>query len=426
MTRRRLFMDLRPLRESPDFRRLWAGSLLSALGGQMTGFAVVLQIYTLTHSAIAVGAVGLAMAIPALVFGLAGGSLIDAVDRRMLVLVTSGCLAVVSVLFAVQAYAGLTQVWPLYCLVAVQSLLGAVNGPARRTFLPRLLAPERVPAGAALNMFAFHISATAGPALAGVVAAAWGLKVCYLVDSIGFAAALYGIIRLPSMPPEGGGTRPGPRAVGEGLRFIVRERVIGGAFLADMNAMVLGMPFALFPVINAERFGGAAQTLGLLTSAVAVGGVAGTVLSGWVGRVSRQGRAMLVAGAVWGAGLTGFGLAHSLWAALVLLAVAGAADVLSVVFRTSIVQVSTPDRFRGRVAAAEYVVGVGCPHLGNFRAGAVGSLTSPTAAAIGGGLTTIAGTLLIALTTPALVRYRARPAPDLGPAAEQEPAEAPH
>jgi len=278
-------MDTRPLRESPAFRRVWTGLGLSAIGSQMTSFAVVLQVYTITHSSLAVGSVGLTMAVPAIAFGLVGGSLADALDRRKLALVTSSCLAGVSALFAVQAFAGLGQVWLLYCLVAVQGLLSAVDNPARRTFLPRLLPAERIPAGAALNMLTFHISVTAGPALAGVIAAAWGLKVCYLVDALSFAA--------------------------------------------------------------------------------------------------------------------------SLWLALVLLAVAGVADVLSVVFRTAVVQVATPDHLRGRVSAAEYVVGAGSPQLGNFRAGAIGSLTSPAISAVSGGLATIVGATVIGLSVPALSRYRA-------------------
>jgi MFS family permease len=410
-------MDIRPLQESPAFRRLWAGSGLSAIGSQMTTFAVALQVYTLTRSSLAVGAVGLAMAVPALGFGLVGGSVVDAVDRRRLVLVTSGCLAGVSAAFAAQAFAGLGQVWPLYCLVAIQSLLSSVNVPARRTFLARLLPAQRVPAGAALTMLTMHGSVIAGPALAGVVAAAWGLKMCYLIDALSFSAALYGVARLPAMAPEGGPARPGLRSVAEGLRFIRGSRVVTGAFLADMSATILGMPFALFPAINAEHFGGAAQTLGLLTAAPAVGGVIGSALSGPIGQVSRQGRAMLIAGAVWGAGLVGFGLARGLWLALALLTAAGAADVISVVLRTTMVQVATPDRYRGRVSAAEYVVGVGCPQLGNFRAGAVGSLSSPTIAAVSGGIATIVGAALIGLTVPAFVRYRARssPAGEAGP-----------
>ena len=417
-------MDVRPLRESPAFRRLWLGSGLSIIGTVMTSFAVALQVYTQTHSSAAVGGVGLAAAAPAVVVGLFSGSLIDAVDRRRLVLGTSGCLAATSAVLAAQAYAGLARVWLLYLLVAVQSLLGSVNGPARRTFLPRLLPAERVPAGAALNMLAMHLGITTGPALAGVLTAAGGLKVCYLIDVLSFGAALYGVARLPAMPPEGGGSRAGVRAVGEGLRFIRGNRVLAGALLADMSATILGMPFALFPAINAERFGGAPQTLGLLTAAPAVGGIIGSALSGPVGRVSRQARAMLVAGAVWGAGLAGFGLAGSLWLALLLLVVAGVGDVTSVVLRTTMIQLATPDRLRGRVTAAEYIVGAGCPQLGNFRAGVVGSLTTPGISAVSGGVATIVGAALIGLTMPTFARYRAAPATPPPAARDPQPADA--
>lgn len=301
-------MDSRPLRESPAIRRLWAGSCPSSIGEQMTTFAVTLQVFTLTHhSAAAVGAVGLTAAVPALLFGLFGGALTDTADRRTLVLACSSALAVVSALLAVQAFAGSTRVWPLYALVAAQSLLNTVNIPARRTFMPRLLPADRVPAGAALNLFSGHLSVTLGPALAGVVTAAWGLRTCYLLDVASFAAALYGAGRLPPMPPERGDARPGVRSVVEGMRFLRGERVLAGALLADMSATVLGMPFGILPSINAERFGNSPHTLGLLMAAPAVGGIVGSALSGPAGRVSRHGRAMLVASAVWGAGIAGLG-----------------------------------------------------------------------------------------------------------------------
>jgi MFS family permease len=401
-------MDIRPLGESAAYRRLWIGTGLSSIGNQMTFFAVTLQVYTLTHSAVAVGAVGLATGIPAVTLGLLGGTLIDAVDRRKLVLWTSSLLALVSVAFAAQAFARLDQLWLLYLLVAVESTISTVNGPARRTFLPRLLPADRIPAAAALMMFSMHSSLIAGPALAGVVTAAWGLQICYCVDAVSFAAALYGIARLPAMKPEGTPARPGLKAVRDALRFIRGNRVITGAFLSDMNATVLGMPFALFPAINDARFGGSPQTLGLLTTAVAVGGVLGSGLSGPVGHISRQGRAMLIGGAVWGAALAGFGVASAFWLALVMLVLAGAADVISVVLRTTMVQVATPDQFRGRVSAAESVVGAGFPQLGNFRAGAVGSLTSPAISVVAGGLATIAGSALIGVLVPAFARYRAK------------------
>jgi MFS family permease len=399
-------MDIGPLKESPAFRRFFIGSSLSSVGSQMTNFAVPLQVFTITHSSAAVGAVGLAIAVPSVTLGMVGGTVVDAVDRRKLVIGLTSGAAGVSGLLAAQAFAGLNQLWPLYLLVAVQALLSTMNAPARRTFLPRLLSVQRVPAGAALTMFVMHASLIGGPALAGVITAAWGLKVCYLIDAVSFAAALYGVGQLPPMPPQGDSvSRPGLRAVAESLRFIRNRPVLSGALLADMSATVLGMPFAVFPAINADHFGGAAQTLGLLMAAPSVGGVIGMVLSGPVGHVSRPGRAMLVCGAVWGAGIAGFGLAGHLWLAMLLLAVAGAGDATSVVFRTTMIQTATPDQQRGRVSAAEYVVGAGCPQLGNFRAGTIASLTTPAFSAFAGGIATVVGAAVIGLALPGFRRY---------------------
>jgi len=215
------------------------------------------------------------------------------------------------------------------------------------------------------------------------------------------------VARLPAMPPEGGGSRFGFAAVLDGVRFLRRSTVLTGALIADLNATVLAMPVALFPAINAERFGGSPRTLGLFSAALAVGGIFGSGLSGPVGRIRRQGRGMLVAGAVWGAALAGFGLVHGLAATLSLLVLAGVADVTSVVLRTTIIQLATPDAYRGRTSAAEYVVGAACPQLGNFRAGVVGTLTTPGFSATIGGLAAVAGTAVIAVAVPALTRYRA-------------------
>ncbi len=420
LPRRSLLADLRPLRESPPFRRLWIGTSVSSLGGAMTGFAVILQTYDLTHSSVAVGAIGLVQAIPALVIGLFGGSFADAADRRRLVLATSGGLSAVSAVFAVQAFLGLRQLWLLYALAAVQAGLQSVDGPARRTFLPRLLPAGRVAAGVALSQLAFYISFLAGPVLAGVVTAVAGLRVCYLIDALSFGAALYGVARLPPMRPEGGQARPGFRAAAEGLRYIWRHPVLTAVFLADLDATVLGMPVALFPALNAERFGGSPQTLGLLNAALAAGGLLGSALSGPAGRVSGKARVMLVTVAIWGAAITGFGFARILWLALLLLALAGAADTTTVIFRGSIVQAMTPDRLRGRITAVDYVVGAGVPSLGNFEAGAVASLTSPAISAVSGGVATVIGALLIRLAFPAVARHHvpAEPAAVRSPAAE--------
>jgi len=414
-----LLVDFGPVRRSPEFRRLWLGTGLSAIGSQMTVFAVVLQVYLITGDSLAVGAVGLCVAVPSLLFGLLGGTIADAFDRRALVLATTGLLAVVSIGFAIQAFAGLDRPWLLYVLVALQSLLGAVGVPARRTLLPRLLPRDQVAAGVSLTLFSMHVSQVAGPALAGAVATAWGVKACYAIDAVSFAAALYGVARLPPVPPEGSLPQPGLRAIGEALRFIRRQRILTAAFLTDLSITVLGVPTALFPAINAAYFGGDARTLGLLTSATAVGGLVGTAFSGPVARLANQGRATVVAAAGWGIAVACFGLARHLWLALPLLVLAGACDVTSVTLCQTIVQTVTPDHLRGRVIAAEHVVSMGGPQLGNFRAGAISALTSPAVAAVAGGLASIAGAVLVALAVPAFARYGPRGDPDdaLGPAA---------
>ena len=420
--RMRLLADLSPLRESPAFRRLWAGSTLSSVGGALTTFAVPLQVYDITRSPLAVGALGIATAVPILVIGLLGGSLADAFDRRTIVLIASAGMALVSAGLAVQALAGLRQVWLLYALTAVDASLGAINAPARQTFVPSLLPASQLAAGLALNRLTFQIMLSAGPALAGVITAAphLGFPACYLIDAVTFGASMYGVARLPALPPRAGAPRPSPRALADGVRFVRRSPLLAGAFLADLNATVFGLPVALFPAINAERFHGDPRTLGLFMTAIGVGGLASAALSGPVGHISRQGRAMLAAVMVWGAAFAGFAVVPGLWLTLGLLAVAGAADTFTVIFRGTIVQASTPDELRGRVMAADYVVGAGGGQLGNLEAGALGSLTTPVISAVAGGLATVAGAVIIGLALPAFTRYRSQPRDDPG----QDPPEA--
>ncbi|HEY6312083.1 MAG TPA: MFS transporter [Streptosporangiaceae bacterium] len=407
----RLLADVRPLRESPAFRRLWAGSMLSSVGGALTMFAVPLQVYDITRSPFAVGGIGVAQMIPTVTIGLLGGAIADAVDRRRLVLVTSGGNAAVSAGLAAQAFAGLRSVWLLYALVAVSSSLSAISAPVRRTFIRSLLPADQLTAGLALNRLSFQITLTTGPALAGLITAApgLGLRACYLIDAASFACSLYGVARLPALPRSAAATRPGPSAVAAGVRYIGRTHVLAGAFLADLAATVFGLPIALFPAINAERFGGDPRTLGLFTAAIGVGGLVSAALSGPVGHIARQGRAMLWAVAVWGAAFAAFAIATTLWLTLLMLAIAGAADTFTVVFRGTIVQQTTPDEFRGRVTAADYVVAVSGGQLGNLESGALGSLTSPTVSALSGGLITVASAVVIGLVMPAFTRYKRQP-----------------
>lgn len=403
-----LLIDVKPLREQPAFGRLWAGTGLSSIGGTMTSFAMILQIFDATHSSAWVGALGLVKAVPVFALGVIGGTYADSVDRRKFVLCTSSVLTLVSVLLAVQAYAAPGQAWPVLVLAAVQSLVLALDGPARRTFMPRLLPAESMAAGAALNQISMQVTRLAGPVLAGLVTAAAGVRMCYVVDAVSFLGAFYGLFGLPAMPPLDTLKRPVLSGTAAGIRYIVGNRVLAGAFLADVSAMVLGMPIALLPAINADRFGGSARTLGLLTAGLAIGGLLASGLSGPVSRVQRHGRAMLIAVVVWGAAAVGLGLSRELWLALACLVIAGAADTISVVFRSTVVQLSTAEEFRGRVTSVDYVVGLGAPNLGNFEAGLVASFTSPTVSAVSGGLGAVIGAGLIALAFPAFVSYRNR------------------
>lgn len=403
----RVLADIEPLRRSAAYRRLWAGTTVSSIGGSLTSFAVILQVYRLTHSSFAVGALGLAQVVPLLAVGLLAGSLTDAVDRRRLTLVTGGLLSLVSVALAAQAFAGLRVVGLLYALVAVQSAVAAIDWPARAALVPSLLPEGQRTAGLALTRFSFQLTLVVGPALAGVITATaqLGLRACYLADAVSFLAALYGISRLPALPPQRA-ARPGLRAAAEGAGFIRRSQPLAGAFIADLNATVFGLPIALFPAINAERFGGSPRTLGLFTAAIGAGGLASAALSGPLRHLARPGRAMLITVAVWGAAFAGFAVASALWLTLALLAVAGAADMFTVVFRGAILQEVTPEPLRGRVMAADYVVGAGGSHLGNLEAGTLGSLTTPATSALAGGLATVAGALVIGVLLPGFRRYR--------------------
>jgi predicted MFS family arabinose efflux permease len=397
-------IDTRPLRSSAPFRRVWACGVLSTVGGQLAVVAVLQQTWELTASPVAVGAIGLAQAVPMIVFGMVGGALADAIDRRRLVLVTTLGQMVVAGALAVQAFAGLGSLSVLLALVALQSAAGALGAPARRTFAARLLPADQVGGGLALINLGFQVSMLVGPAIAGVVAAGWGVGACYAVDTLTFLAALYGLVRLPALPPDGGVARPDLSAVVAGWRFIAGRPVLAGAFLTDLIATVLAMPIALFPVVNAERFDGDPQTLGLFLSAIAVGGVVAGLASGSVTRASRPGLVMLAAAGVWGVALAAFGMAPSVWSALACLAVAGAADTISVISRGALVQLATPDAYRGRVSAVEDIVGMAGPYLGNFRAGLVAGATTVGFAAISGGLLCVLGIAAVALATPALRR----------------------
>ena len=396
-----------PLRESVAFRWLWAGQSLSSIGSTMTMVAVAIQAYDLTGSSVAVGAISLASLVPTLALGLFGGSIADAVDRRRLVLLTGSGLMVVSLVFALQALLDWRQVWLLYLLTATAAALAAVDTPARRTFIPRVLPLERLPAAAALSQLSFQVSIIAAPVLAGVLIASVGLEAAYGLDALTFLAVLVSVRRLPPMPPEGGGSGIGLRSVVEGLKYAANHKLIGMIFLIDLNATVLAMPTALFPALADTHFGGGPRTVGYLFAAIGVGGLIAAILSGPLARLRHQGRAMLISVAIWGAGIGSVGLTHSVWLAVVFLAVAGAADIVTTVFRATILQTKTPDHLRGRLNSLDFIIGLGGPNLGNARAGVIAGLFGPVAGIVSGGATCVLGILLLATNRP-FRRYDAK------------------
>ncbi|MFE5026038.1 MFS transporter [Streptomyces sp. NPDC056656] len=407
------FLDTRPLRRSRPFRDLWIGTSASQLGGRITTVAVLAQVWDLTGSTVGTGAIGLATGLPMVLFGLIGGTLADSVDRRALVRATTAGQLLVAAGLSTQALAGNRNVFLLLALVAAGTACGALGAPARRTFPVRLLPADQVAAGLALTNISFQVAMLAGPALAGLIIARWDLPAAYAAQAVATVVSMLAVIRLPAMRPEGadaGVAKRRPRR--GGWRIVLRRPTLWGSMVTDLSATLLAMPIALFPLVNEIRFGGNPQTLGLFLSAIAVGGITAGLLSGTVTRWRRGGLVQLGAAAVWGLALAGFGLSGPLWPALGCLAVAGAADTVSVVTRSALVQLETPDAYRGRASSVEHVIGVAGPELGNFRGGLMASATSAPFALVAGGLSATLAVATVAATNASLRAYRTPRTPD--------------
>ena len=410
----RFFTDIRPLRESKDFRRLWFGQSISQLGQQMTAVTVAYQVYILTHSSFAVGLVGLYALVPLIAGGLYGGALVDAFDRRKVALVTAFGLWTCSGILVLQAALKLESVALLYVVVAAQSALFAINNPARQAILPRLLSPAFLPAANALTMASFNLGFSIGPLLGGLIIGWHGVVSAYVFDAVTFTAAIYALLRLPSIPPVGGPQRtPGLKSVAEGLRFLARAPNLRMTFIVDLCAMVLAQPRALFPALALTVYAGNASTLGLLQAAPAIGSLLAFLVSGWIGRVHRHGIAIAVAvivygGSVAGAGFSAMGLPGMLWLGVVFLALSGSADMVSAAYRSTMLQSAAPDQLRGRLQGVFTVVVAGGPRLGDFLAGTIASLTDEETAMVIGGFACILGVILAVARQRGFAAYDAR------------------
>ena len=403
----RLAVDVTPLRQSRPFRFLWLGQVVSLLGSQIAGVAVPFQMYELTGSTLAVGLVSFVELVPLLTLTLIGGAIADAVDRRRLLLLTESALALTGIGFVVNASLDEPKVWALYVLGFLAASCFCLGVGAMRSLTPHLVPPEQLPAAVALNGIYSNFGAVAGPALGGILIAAVGLPWTYGLDVLSFGASLLSLLALPSIPASPDADRPGLRSVAHGFRYLGRHKVVLGTFLVDSNAMVFGMPSALFPALAEEHFGGGAATVGYLYAAPYAGALVCSLLSGWTGHVRRQGFAVLIAAGIWGAAIAAFGFAESLPLALLLLAVAGGADLISAVFRSAILLSATTESMRGRLAGIEFAQVASAPTLGNVEAGLVASLTSVRFSVVSGGLVCVAGTVVIGLALPVLARYDA-------------------
>lgn len=417
-----MLIDLTPLRISRAYRFLWLGAIQSGISTHLTTVVVGLHVYDLTGSTFRVGLVGLFAVVPLVTLGLYGGSIVDAHDRRTVVLLTAGGLLLVAIGFAGQAWLAIGNVWLLYGLVAVQNGLFAVNGPARTAIIPRLLPAHLLPAANAMNGITMGTAVTIGPLLAGPLVSSAGYGAAYSAQVALLVGSLLTLLALPSLPPQGEVRRAGVGAVLEGLRYLRTRPNLRMTFFVDLAAMILAMPRVLFPALGAAVIGGGATTVGILVAAIAVGALLAGVLSGPLGQIRRQGLAVQVAVVTWGLAIAAFGVvvtlspgpapggdAHPiLWLAVGCLVMAGAADAVSSVFRHTILQAATPDHLRGRLQGVFIVVVAGGPHLGDLVLGTVAQATAEALAATMGGLTCVVAVVVLGLWQPRFARYDAR------------------
>jgi MFS family permease len=412
-------VDLRPLGTAP-YRRLLIGQGTSFIGSMLTQVAVPVQVYALTRSSLYVGFVGLAGLLPIVVFGLYGGAIADVVDRRRLYLWSSLGGWLVTVALLAQTLLDVRNVGLILGLVVIQSGMFAVASSARGAIIPRIVPLELVPAANTLNFTVSNVGQVVGPLIAGVlVGLNRGFAYAYGIDAVLFTAALYSAFRLPDVPPLGGGPacegvaggggtvqRPNLRVIADGLRFIASRPVLVMSFLVDIAAMVLAMPRSLFPAIADTRFHG---NVGPLYAAIAIGAVIAGLSSGWIGRVRRQGRMLVFAITGWGAAVALSGLAHQLWLVVALLALAGAADLVSAVYRQTILQTYAPDEMRGRMQGVFIAVVAGGPRLGDVRAGGTAAVSTPQFSWVAGGVACMVVVLIAGYFVRPFWRYDAPP-----------------
>ncbi|HEX8823419.1 MAG TPA: MFS transporter [Archangium sp.] len=407
-----MLIDLTPLRRYRDFRLLFLGQLVSFLGSMITYVAVPYQVYELTKSNLMVGLLGTVQLVPVLIFGLVGGSVADTMDRRKLLLVSEALLALGALGLALNAALPQPSLWFIFILAALMQTVNGFHRPAMDAMTQKLVRVEDLPSVAALGSLRYSVGAVAGPALGGLLIAVAGTKMAYVVDLVSFTVSLGALWMMERMPPPESSRESGLGLILEGLRYAMKRPELIGTYVVDIVAMTFAFPTALFPAM-AEQWGGAAVA-GALFSAMSVGSLVMTTFSGWTARVRRRGAAVVVAAALWGLAVLGFGFAPNLPLALFFLGLAGAADMVSGLFRGVIWNETIPNELRGRMAGIEMISYMTGPLIGNARAGWVATLTSTRMSVISGGVLCVVGVVLCGFLLPAFWRYAA-------PKAEQRP-----
>ncbi|MFE6284218.1 MFS transporter [Streptomyces sp. NPDC057877] len=403
---RALLPDLAPWRASPDFRRLWVSGLITNFGSFLTFVALPVQIKEETGSAAAVGAIGAVELVPLIVFGLYGGALADALDKRRLILWTEAGLGVCCAVLLGNALLPDPAIWPLYVVAAVSSALVSVQRPALDSLIPRIVRHEHLPAAASLNALRWQVGGIAGPALAGVVVAFAGLGWAYAVDLATFAVSVVLVLGLSRAPASHEAARPSLRAIAEGAAYAWRRKELLGTYTIDLAAMFLAMPLAVLPFLADEL--DAEWALGLMYAAIPAGALLVSLTSGWTSRVHRHGRMVVIAAALWGLSIAAAGTVHDIWLVLLFLTLAGCCDMVSGVFRSAMWNQTIPDELRGRLAGIEllsYSVG---PQLGQVRAGGMAAWAGVRTSVWSGGLLCAAAVGLLAFCLPKLMTYDAR------------------
>jgi predicted MFS family arabinose efflux permease len=401
----RILVDTTPLRESRDFRLLFTGQLISIIGTQLTVVAIPYQVYSMTHSSLQVGAISLAQLIPFLAGALSAGPIGDAVDKRPIMIWTAAAMILTSAAMAVNAAVAHPSLAVLYVVSSLAAGLMGFSNTARMASVPGMVERRHLAAAAAMMQIVFQLGVIVGPALSGLLLGI-GLPLVYALDAVSFVVATVASAMLRPIPPaEGAGGLSPWQSTREGLRYLRSRQALQGVYLIDINAMVFGMPRALFPAMAGAVFGGGTVTLGFLYAAPGVGALVGAVTTGWVANLRRQGWAVIVAVSAWGAAIALFGLVDTLWVGLVLLAVAGWADVISAVLRNTMLQSSVPERFRSRMSSIQMAVVQGGPRVGDMESGAVATLTSVEFSVISGGLACIVGAAVIGALMPAFRHY---------------------